>query len=127
MGKNRRNHENTNEVVKENHKEIVSLREEMKGLKEMVATVAHHVKKSTFQKLMNGPYLSEFFPVTSADQLVQFMDRNHPEWPARRDEFAFYLFNCITDSKKSFTKGLLKSLFSRQYMSKVKWPKSTSR
>lgn len=124
MGKNRRNHENTNEVVKVNHKELTCLREEMKEVKAMVASIAQHVERSTFKKVMSGPDMSEFFPVERGSQLVDFMDRQHPEWPARRDEFAFYLFNCITDYKKAFTKGLLKTLFTREYMSTVKWPRA---
>ena len=126
MGKNRRNHENTNQIVKENHKELMCFKEEMKELKSMVSTVVHQVQKSTFKNVMNGPDLSEFFPVTKESQLLEFMDRQHPEWPARRDEFAFYLFNCVTDSKKTFTKGLLNRLFTREYMRTVKWPNSRS-
>ena len=123
MGKNRRNHENTNEVVKENHKELTLHKKELKEIRSDVATILELVQKSTYQKLMEGPDISEFFPVEKHHQLVDFMDRSHPEWPARRDAFYMYLFNCVHDSKKAFTKGLLKMLFSRQYMLTVKWPK----
>lgn len=124
MGKNRRNHENTNQIVKECYKELAVLKEEQKETKSILLTLSHQIKKDTFGRLMKGPDLSEFFPVMRAKQLEDFMDRQHPEWSARRDEFAFYLFNCVTESKKAFTKSLLKTVFSREYMWTVKWPNS---
>lgn len=122
MGRVRRNHENTHEIVKENHGEIVSVKREIKELKSEVLDIAFHVKKSTFTQLMSGVDLSEFFPVQKAQQLEDFMDRNHPQWEERKKEFHHFLFNCVTDNKKHFSKGLLKTLFSRQYMMTVKWP-----
>lgn len=91
-------------------------------MKSMIADIAVQVRKDTFDTLMQGPDMSEFFPVQNDQQLLDFMDRTNSEWPARRTEFAHYLFNCVSNSKKAFSKGLLKSLFSREYMRSVKWP-----
>lgn len=118
----RRNHENTNEVVRENHSELKAIRTEVVEIRSELAEVVHQVKKATYQSVMQGPDISEFFPVKKEQQLVDFMDRQHPEWEGRKREFYNFLFNCVTDDKKSFTKGLLKTLFSRDYMLTVKWP-----
>ena len=71
---------------------------------------------------MNEVDISEFFPVTSTRNLEKFMDREHKEWPCRRREFYNYLLNIVSDNKKAFTKGLLKALFSRDFMMTIKWP-----
>lgn len=122
MGKMRRNHENTHEIVRANHYELKSVKQEVTEMRSDIAEVTAQIKKSTFNNIISGADMSDFFPVTRPQQLIDFMDKTHPEWPSRRTEFFSYLYNCISDSKKTFTKGLLKTLFSRPYMCTVKWP-----
>lgn len=119
----RRNHENTNEVVKNNHSDLQILKAEIKLLHEKLDAISYQVQKATYQQVMNEIDISEFFPIGEAAQLEEFMDRDHPEWPARRREFYNYLYLCVNDNKKVFCKGLLKALFQRHYMRAVKWPK----
>ena len=78
--------------------------------------------KPKFDLIFVGVDLSDFFPVERPQQLVDFMDKSHADWNSRRKEFYNFLFNCVTDTKKNFTKAILKTLFTRQYMMKVKWP-----
>lgn len=117
-----RNLENTNGIVKENHSDLQRVKSALAELTSTVDVIAYHVQKNNFREAMGGPDISEFFPVENAKQLDDFMDRTHPEWTGRRDEFYNYLYTCITDSKSSFTKGLFKALFTRSYMNTVKWP-----
>lgn len=122
MGKMRKNMENTNGVVRVNHSELQVIKEAIANLQSKLDNVAFHVHKSTFQKAMAGPDISEFFPVKNAEMLDLFMDRQHPKWPERRDEFYHYLYTCVTETKSSFCTGLFKALFTREYMRTVKWP-----
>lgn len=118
----RRNHENTNDVVKHNHADLQIVKEHIKEIRTKLDELGHQIGRATFQIVMNEVDMSDFFPVAHAAQLENFIDKEHIEWPARRREFYNYLFNCVTDNKRAFTKGLLKSLFSREYMMTVKWP-----
>lgn len=123
MGKMRKNHENTHEIVRENHGELLSIKTEVTDLRSDMADVKLQVSKATFKTLMcGGVDLSEFFPVERPQQLLDFMDKTHPQWEERKNEFYCFLFNCITNSKKAFCKGLLKTIFTRKYMITAKWP-----
>lgn len=118
----RRNHENTNEIVKYNHSDLQMVKENIKALHDKIDDISYHVKRATFQELMNDVDISEFFPIESSKQLEDFMNREHADWPARKREFYNYLYNGLIDDKKAFTKGLLKLLFSREFMFTIKWP-----
>lgn len=118
----RRNGENTYSYIQAIHQEILDMKAELAKMNAKVDGISHQVQTATFQTVMQGPDMSEFFPVKTPQQLETFMDRSHPEWPSRRSEFYNFLFTCVSDCKKTFVKGLLKSLFTREYMWKVKWP-----
>lgn len=114
--------ENTNGVVRASHSDLQLIKQAIADLEKKLDNMCFHVHKSTFKETMAGPDLSEFFPVERAEQLDLFMDRQHKDWPARRDEFYHYLYTCVTQSKSCFTTGIFKCLFSREYMGTVKWP-----
>lgn len=118
----RRNHENTNEIVKYNHADLQIVKSDVKAIIAKLEDISYQVSKATFQSVMNEVDLSEFFPVHREEQLEDFMDRSHSDWPARKREFFNYLFNCVTDTSKEFSKGLLKALFARDFMMTAKWP-----
>lgn len=125
LGKMRRNNENTYSFIQATHQEVMDLKATVANIISKLDNIALQVQKATFKTLMDdSPDISEFFPVERAEQIENFMDRSHPDWPSRRSQFYSYLFNIVTDSKKNFTKGLLKALFRREYMRTVKWPSS---
>lgn len=118
----RRNNENAYSFIQAIHKEILDLKATVAEMLLKMNNISQQVQRATFSTLMQGPDISDFFPVYRAEQLQLFMDKTHPEWPARRLEFYNFLFSTVTDSPKTFTKGVLKALFSRKYMLTVKWP-----
>ena len=71
---------------------------------------------------MSGCDISEFFPVETQRQLELFMDRDHPEWEDRKADFFYFLYTIASDTKKGFATGLIKAIFSREYISTSKWP-----
>lgn len=122
LGKIRRNHENTNEVVQHNHLDLQDVKSDIREIKAKLEELFFQVNKATFQTVMDGVDLSETFPVMREEQLAEFMNRNHPDWPARRKEFYNFMFTCIPKDKKELAKAILKALFSRTFMSTTKWP-----
>lgn len=120
----RKNHENTNGFVQATHKEVVELKEFVRVMASRLDDITSMVEKATFQSVMQGADISEFFPVERNDQLDDFMDRTHPDWPSRRCEFYNFLYTVVSDCKRSFSQALIKAIFSRPYISKVKWPAS---
>lgn len=120
----RRNHENTNGIVGANHYQLKDIQNRMSKQESEIAEIRQIVKKEAFQKDMEAPDIGFFFPVSTPEQLELFMDRSHPEWNARRKEFYNLLFTCLSDQKTAFSKGLIHTLFTREYISEYKWPSS---
>ena len=122
MGKLRKNLENTNAFAQATHKEVMEIKANLSKIESHLETLSLQVQKATFQLAMRGCDISEFFPVEKQEQLEAFMDRSHPEWEDRKAEFYNFLYTIASDSKKGFATGLIKALFSRQYISNAKWP-----
>ena len=122
MGKLRRNMENTNAFAQANYKEIQEIRTILSNMESKLELISLQVQKATFNSLMQGCDISEFFPVEKKEQLQLFMDRNHPDWNSRKTEFYNLLYTAASKIKKGFARGLLKALFSRKYIMTAKWP-----
>ena len=118
----RKNLENTNAFAQATHKDVLEIKASLSKIESHLQILSMQVQKATFQKAMMGCDISEFFPVEKKEQLEAFMDRDHPEWEDRKAEFYNYLLSIASDVKKGFATGLIKALFSRQYISTAKWP-----
>lgn len=122
MGKLRRNLENTNAFSQATHKEVLDIKATIARIESNLESLATQVHKAAFQSVMSGCDISEFFPVERNEQLEAFMDRSHPEWEDRKAEFYNFLYTIATKTKKGFATGLIKAIFSRQYICGAKWP-----
>ena len=120
----RRNLENTNGLAQASYKEILEIKKHLSAIEHRLEAISTQVHRSTFQTLMTGCDLSEFFPVETNKQLELFMDRQHPDWESRKIEFYHYLYTISSQVRKGFARGLLKAIFSRKYIVNVKWPRS---
>lgn len=118
----RRNLENTFGFVQATHQEIIDIKKSLSILGAKMELVVSMVNKATFNTNMRGCDLSEFFPVETKQQLQLFMDRDHPEWNDRKAEFYNFLYTIASKIKKGFARGLIKALFTRQYINSAKWP-----
>ena len=116
--------ENTNALAQASYKEIIEIKKHILRIEEKLEAISTQVHNSTFQTLMSGCDMSEFFPVETKEQLEKFMDRQHPEWESRKTEFYHYLYTISTKNRGGFARGLIKALFSRRFISKNKWPSS---
>ena len=118
----RRNLENTNAFAQATHKEVLDIKSAIARIESNLESLVTQVQKTAFQSVMNGCDISEFFPVERKQQLEAFMDRGHPQWEDRKSEFYNFLYTIASNIKKGFARGLIKAIFSRQYISEAKWP-----
>ena len=114
--------ENTNAFAQATHRIVLEIRAILSNLESKLELVSGQVRKATFNNLMQGCDISEFFPVENKEQLELFMDREHPEWNNRKTEFYNFLYTIASNTKRGFARGLIKAIFSRQYILKSKWP-----
>ena len=113
--------ENTNGLGQASFKEILEVKKCLEQIKSRIESLSQQIETATFQTVMQSTDISEFFPVENNEQLELFMDRGHPDWPSRRSEFYNLLLSISSNSKKGFARGLIKALFTRPYVSLVKW------
>lgn len=59
----RRNMENTNGLAQASYKEILELKKHLSAIEARLEAISTQVHRSTFQTLMGGCDISEFFPV----------------------------------------------------------------
>lgn len=118
----RRNLESTYGFVQASHSEVLQVKAAISRIENRLETVSRQVETATFMTVMQGCDLSEFFPVESNAQLEAFMDRNHPDWNSRKNEFYNFLLTIASNNKKGFARGMIKAMFSRDYIMNVKWP-----
>ena len=100
----------------------MAVKEHIVKIDARLEAIAAQVEKATFQSSMQGADISEFFPVKRNDQIYLFMDRQHPEWTSRKQEFFNFLYTIASSNKKGFARGLIKAIFHREYIANVKWP-----
>lgn len=119
----RRNMENTNSLAQATHSEVLEIKKNQAEIHSKIDSLTELVHKATFKTLMeDSADISEFFPVSRQEQLELFMDRQHPQWESRKMEFFHYLFTIASTIKKGFARGIIKAMFTRQYITSVKWP-----
>lgn len=120
----RRNLESTYGFAQASHNEILQVKASIARIESTIETLSKQVETATFMTVMQGCDLSEFFPVETNNQLEAFMDRNHPDWNSRKNAFFNFLLTIVTNNKKAFARGMIKAMFSREYILTVKWPSS---
>lgn len=104
------------------HGEVVQVKAAIARIETQLEAVSAQIHKATFNAVMTGCDLSEFFPVERKEQLEQFMDRSHPEWNNRKAEFYHFLYTIASKNKRGFARGMIKAMFAREYINQVKWP-----
>ena len=124
QGKMRRNLENTHGFAQATHTEVLQLKATITRIESQIEGLSAQVHKATFKTVLSDCDLSEFFPVETQEQLHQFMDRDHKDWECRKMEFYHFLYTTATSIKSGFGRGLIKAIFSREYIMKFKWPSS---
>lgn len=120
----RKNLENTNAFCQATHKDVQDIKATLARIESHLESIGIQVQTATFHTTMKGCDISEFFPVEKKEQLESFMDRTHPEWESRKTEFYSFLYTIASNNKRGFARGLIKAIFTREYISTAKWPSS---
>ena len=120
----RKNMENLYGFAQATYKEVLDLKCQITSISSKLDSVSVQVQRATFNTVLNGCDISDFFPVETNQQLEAFMDREHPQWESRKLEFYHFLYTTASKTKRGFAKGLINALFKRTYISEVKWPSS---
>ena len=63
-----------------------------------------------------------FFPLRSLENLREFMDRDHPDFEIRMEEFQNLMLLAISDSIQKFADALMDIFFTREFAAEIKWP-----
>lgn len=80
------------------------------------------LRKFTFHMRMDTVDISDFFPVNDDETLEKFLDKDHPDWQLRKRGFYHLLYNTLSTNPKKFAAALLHTVFTRNFISKHKWP-----
>ena len=122
LGKLRKNVINLIEIGRSNHEKLKCNDYYMKTILSMLQDVKGDMRQYIFHMKMGVTDVSEFFPIKSDSSLKRFMDRENPDWEARKHGFYHLLFTAITKAKKKFAKAILNTVFTRQYIIDHRWP-----
>lgn len=119
----RKNVFNVVETVKSNNEKLKCNDYYMRAILSTLQDVKTDLKQFCFHTKMDTNDISDFFPLKNEHSLNSFMNKNHPDWNARRHGFYHLLFTALTKKKRKFAKALLHTIFSRQFISTHRWPK----
>lgn len=122
LTKMRRNVHSTNDIARSNHERLMSTEQSMKTIIDMLKEIKEDMRQYNFHLKMETADVGKFFPLSCDEDLQDFMDRKHPEWPKRMKGFYHLLFTTVTKNKRRFGGALLHALFTRDFISCHRWP-----
>ena len=111
-----------NDMIKACLEKITSNQHDIKNVLSILADIKTDLKQLTYQRKMDSVDMSEWFPLNSAEDLEKFMNRNDDDWDSKRKGFYHLLFSAVNDTKGKFSNRLLKTLFTRDFICRNKWP-----
>lgn len=118
----RRNIHSTNDIVRSNHERLLCNEQTNKIVIEMLKDIKEEMRQYNFHIKMETADVGKYFPLDCDEDLQEFMDRGHPEWPSRMKGFYHLLFTTVTQKKRRFGGALLHALFTRNFISCHRWP-----
>ena len=62
------------------------------------------------------------FPLRDKEGLEDFMDRSHPDFDKRMNDFNNLMLLTVTNDLQKFIAALMENFFSREFASTYKWP-----
>lgn len=120
MSSVRRNWRAIHDIVKENHYEHRSHKQNLAELLTVCREIRDDVKNATFISKMDTVKVDKFFPANDNETLERFMKEDN-ELRQRQRGFYELMKTLGTENKKKFTESLLSTIFSLQYKQQHKW------
>ena len=117
------NGKNGNEILRHVHYDQKTVLRRLEALEDNVDSIASNVEKLLmYHKGFSKKHICRIFPLTSRADLRDFMDKHHPDYQIRMEEFQNLMLLTISDSVQKFADALMDNFFSREFAAEVKWP-----
>ena len=117
------NTKNGNKILRHVHYDQRHIMRRLDYVEEVVDSIATNVNKLVmFHKGFSKKHVHMFFPLRSQENLRDFMDRQHPDFEIRMEEFQHLMLLTISDSIQKFADALMDIFFTREFAAAVKWP-----
>ena len=117
------NTKNGNEILRHVHFDQRHVMRRLDTLDDNVDIIANNVYKLLmYHKGFSKKHIFMFFPLTSRENLKEFMNKQHPDFEIRMQEFQNLMLLTISDSVQKFSDALMDNFFSREFAADIKWP-----
>ena len=117
------NTKNGNEILRHVHYDQKEVMTRLDSIEDNVDIIANNVYKLLmYHRGFSKKHIYQFFPLTSRKNLKDFMDKLHPDYHIRMEEFQNLMLLTITDSIQKFADALMDNFFSREFAADIKWP-----
>ena len=119
----KQNAKNGNEILRHVHYDQRTFMRRLDNLEDSVDTIASNVNKLLmYHKGFSKQHIYRIFPLSSRENLRDFMDKHHPDYKIRMEEFQNLMLLTISDSVQKFADALMDNFFTKEFAADVKWP-----
>ena len=119
----KQNAKNGNEILRHVHYDQRTFMRRLDNLEDSVDNIASNVNKLLlYHKGFSKQHIYNIFPLSSRENLSDFMNKLHPDYKIRLEEFQNLMLLTISDSVQKFADALMDNFFTKEFAADVKWP-----
>ena len=119
----KQNAKNGNEILRHVHYDQRTFMRRLDNLEDTVDNIASNVNKLLiYHKGFSKQHIYNIFPLRSRENLKDFMNKLHPDYKIRMEEFQNLMLLTISDSVQKFADALMDNFFTKEFAADVKWP-----
>ena len=119
----KQNAKNGNEILRHVHYDQRTFMRRLDNLEDSVDNIASNVNKLLlFHKGFTKQHIYMICPLSSRENLSDFMNKLHPDYKIRMEEFQNLMLLTISDSVQKFADALMDNFFTKEFAADVKWP-----
>ena len=117
------NTKNRNEILRHVHYDQRTVMRRLENLEDTVDSISNNVLKLLmYHKGFSKKNTHMIFPLNSRETLKDFMNKDHPDYGIRLEEFQNLMLLTISDSVQKFSDALMENFFTKEFAADVKWP-----
>ena len=119
----KQNLKNTNEIVSIDHHTQQEMKQTMERIEKQMSVTNQNVLKLLMLQMNSKKLdLSDIFPLKNKTAMRDFMDKDHPDYHYRKQEFCNLLLLTVSNNIKKFSEALMDTFFDREFTALFKWP-----
>ena len=119
----KQNAKNGNEILRHVHYDQRTFMRRLDNLEDTVDNIASNVNKLLiYHKGFSKQHIYNIFPLRSRENLKDFMNKLHPDYKIRMEEFQNLMLLTISNSIQKFADALMDNFFTQEFAADVKWP-----